>query len=152
MWTTNVSPTAPARSPVAPINMPEASMATWPAGSLTSVKTVAGSAAMGRSTSNRSVMPPSSQPPPSPQRGGHAGELAGDVGARRLVRDLGHPGGGEGGDLVPQLRGRPAEGEGGEQVGGLDDRFPFEGGDPDHVALVQRQVPLPDRHRLDGRH
>src|SRR6478672_1252777 len=56
MWMTNVSPTAPAGSPLALCNMPDASIATWPRGSHTTRKMVAASAGMVRWTSNRSSM------------------------------------------------------------------------------------------------
>ena len=48
MCTTNVSPTAVTRSPVASISIPELSMATWPWGSVSTPKTAAGSATMAR--------------------------------------------------------------------------------------------------------
>src|SRR4051794_31371380 len=57
MCTTNVSPTALAGSPVASISIPELSIATWPWGSDTTRKMAAGSAAIARCTSIRSVMP-----------------------------------------------------------------------------------------------
>src|SRR4051794_22610014 len=60
MCTTNVSPTAVAGSPVALINMPELSIATWPFGSDTTRKMSAGSAAIARSTSIRSAIGASS--------------------------------------------------------------------------------------------
>src|SRR6187402_3511069 len=55
MWITKVSPTAPAGSPEALCNMPDASIATWPCGSQTTRKIVAASAGMVRCTSKRSV-------------------------------------------------------------------------------------------------
>ena len=54
MWTTKASPTARPGSPVDDMSIPEASMATWPSGLLTTAKTSAGSAGMMRWTSNRS--------------------------------------------------------------------------------------------------
>src|SRR5665213_2826358 len=61
MWITNASPTAPAGSPVALCSMPEASMATWPRGSRTTLKIAVASAGMVRLTSKRSFMRASCQ-------------------------------------------------------------------------------------------
>src|SRR4051812_17122052 len=56
MCTTNVSPTAVTGSPVASINIPELSIATWPSGLRSTAKMAAGSALMVRCTSMRSVV------------------------------------------------------------------------------------------------
>src|SRR5437588_8873977 len=55
MWITNVSPTFSAGSPVWSCSIPDASMATWPAGLRTMSKMAEGAAGMGRVTSMRSV-------------------------------------------------------------------------------------------------
>src|SRR3954451_12356690 len=60
MCTTKVSPTPDTGSPVASISMPELSMSTWPCGSHSTRKMVAGSAAIVRWTSMRSVVMASS--------------------------------------------------------------------------------------------
>src|SRR5580693_686763 len=54
MWTTKASPTADTGSPVAACNTPELSMDTWPCGSRSTSKMVAGVAFMVRCTSIRS--------------------------------------------------------------------------------------------------
>src|SRR5689334_804031 len=54
MWITNVSPTCSAGSPVKSCSMPDASMATWPAGLRTMSKIDVGEAGIGRVTSMRS--------------------------------------------------------------------------------------------------
>src|SRR5580693_453879 len=55
MATAKLSPTAPTRWPLAAISIPELSMATWPCGSQRTAKISAGSAAIARSTSIRSL-------------------------------------------------------------------------------------------------
>src|SRR5262245_52763685 len=57
MCTTNSSPTAETASPVASINIPDASMSTCPCGSRSTAKIAAGSAGMVRDTSMRSATP-----------------------------------------------------------------------------------------------
>ena len=56
MCTTKVSPTLATMSPLAAINMPELSMATWPWGSLSTAKISPAGAATARCTSSRSGM------------------------------------------------------------------------------------------------
>ena len=54
MWMTKVSPTFSAGSPVKSCSIPDASMATWPAGLRTMSKMADGGAGIGRVTSMRS--------------------------------------------------------------------------------------------------
>src|SRR5215813_13391087 len=56
MCTTKVSPTVATMSPLAPINMPELSMATCPRGSVSTAKISPAGAATARCTSSRSRM------------------------------------------------------------------------------------------------
>jgi len=56
MCTTKLSPTAATGSPSALISIPELSMATWPCGSHSTLKTADGSAAIVRWTSIRSLV------------------------------------------------------------------------------------------------
>src|SRR4051812_30286333 len=67
MWMTKLSPTAFAGSPVASSNMPDASIITWPIGSLSTRKIADASASIVRWTSIRSVTMP--HPRTVPRRG-----------------------------------------------------------------------------------
>src|SRR5581483_8135026 len=75
MWTTNVSSTALTGSPVASISMPLLSIRTCPCGSRRTAKMAAGSAAMARWTSMRSVIGPSSRDRRCPSCPGDPAEL-----------------------------------------------------------------------------
>ena len=84
--------------------------------------------------------------------GHHAGQLTGDVGAGRLIDELGDSSGLVFGDPGAQLLRGPAEGELRKQVGGQRDRLLVHRGEPHQVAFVGDEVTLVGRNGLDRGH